>query len=154
MNNVWRRLRAIGLILTLLGALPATLISPVAATEGCTLGYWKVSQHFDSWPAVVGTPSTLMHDVTAAGGSVQLDDAFPGMTLLQVLWQGGGGLKALGRDTVAALLNGGSTGVNFNFSRAKTIGLFNTAYESADPMLIEWTKNALSAMNESGCPIS
>ena len=36
------------------------------------------------------------------------DDAFPGMTLLEVLSQGGGGLNALGRHTVAALLNAAS----------------------------------------------
>ncbi len=37
--------------------------------------------------------------------SDHFDYAFPGMTLLDVLWQGGGGLKALGRHTVAALLH-------------------------------------------------
>jgi hypothetical protein len=36
--------------------------------------------------------------------SAVFDDAFPGKTLLQVLQQGEGGLTALGRHTVAALV--------------------------------------------------
>ncbi len=61
--------------------------------EGCTPGYWKQSQHFDSWTGY--SPSTQF--------SAVFENAFPGKTLLQVLEQGGGGLNALGRHTVAAL---------------------------------------------------
>ena len=42
------------------------------STEGCTPGYWKQPQHFDSW--VTYSPSTLFSSV--------FDDAFPGLTLL------------------------------------------------------------------------
>ena len=64
--------------------------------SGCSQGYWK---NHSSWPWPY-TQSTLFGDV--------FEDAFPGMTLHAVLWQGGGGLNALGRQTVAALLNASS----------------------------------------------
>ncbi|MDH3224417.1 MAG: hypothetical protein OEO23_11935, partial [Gemmatimonadota bacterium] len=71
---------------------------PPGGGEGCTPGYWKQPHHFDSWTGY--DPEDLF--------SSAFEDAFPGMTLLEVLKQGGGGLKALGRHTVAALLNAAS----------------------------------------------
>jgi hypothetical protein len=150
------RRRLLGFV-PVVALMAATMLpASVLATEGCTPGYWKQSQHFDSWPAIVGTPSTLFHDVTAAGGSVRFADAFPGKTLLQVLSQGGGGIIALGRHAAAGVLNGGSPDVNYNFSRAKTIEMFNAAYLSGDAAVIESTKNAIQAMNEAadGCPLN
>ena len=75
--------------------------------EGCTPGYWKQKQHFDSW-ADPYDPTDLFSD--------HFENAFPGMTLLEVLGNGGGGLNALGRHTVAALLNSANSGVSFKRS--------------------------------------
>ena len=108
--------------------------------EGCTPGYWKQSQHFDSWPMAY-TPDMLF--------SAVFDDAFPGMTLLEVLGQGGGGLKALGRHTVAALLNSGS--VDYDMSTSAVIDAFNDAYASGD---YETQKNIFAGYNEQGCPLN
>src|SRR5690349_16245059 len=103
--------RRISLLLAMLtvSAFMVTAIGVTAAgatkkgTEGCTPGYWKQSQHFDSWPSDFG-PNDLFF-----GG---FENAFPGKTLLQVLSQpastGGQGQQALnnlGRHAVAALLN-------------------------------------------------
>lgn len=81
----------------------------VVGGEGCTPGYWKQKQHFDSWTNPPYDPDNMF---VSAG----FDDAFPGMTLLEVLKQGGGGLKALGRHTVAALLNTASDGVAYDLT--------------------------------------
>jgi len=116
---------------------------PPAGGKGCTPGYWKQLQHFDSWTAPY-TPNTLFSDV--------FDDAFPGMTLLQVLSQGGGGLTALGRHTIAALLNAASAGVSFGYSSPQeVIDAFNAAYPGSD---YETLKDILAAANEQGCPLS
>jgi hypothetical protein len=115
-----------------------------AAAEGCTPGYWKQSQHFDSWPAPY-TPSTLFSDV--------FDDAFPGLTLVEVLALEGGGLSALGRHTVAALLNAATGSVGSGLTEQEIIDLFNFALgqSAAD---IEALKDVLAELNEIGCPLS
>ena len=73
--------------------------------EGCTPGFWKQEQHFDSWvgfapsdsfEAVFGVDVTLR-----AGGQNTIEDP----TLLDALNANGGGVNALARHAVAALLN-------------------------------------------------
>ena len=51
--------------------------------QGCTPGYWKQDHHFDDW--------TDPYDPTDPF-SDHFEDAFPGMNLVQVLDNGGGGL--------------------------------------------------------------
>jgi len=70
--------------------------TPPPGFEGCTPGYWKQPQHFDSWPSPY-VPGMAFEDV--------FDDVFGSSTLLDALKFKGGGLQALGRHTVAALLN-------------------------------------------------
>ena len=110
--------------------------------EGCTPGYWKQPQHFDSWTAPYD-PTDLF--------SAHFENAFPGMTLLQVLSQGGGGLNALGRHTVSALLNAASADVSYAFSPAEVIAAFNAVYPGGD---YEALKNQFAAENERGCPLN
>jgi hypothetical protein len=113
--------------------------------QGCTPGYWKQSQHFDSWTAPY-TPNTLFSDV--------FDDAFPGKTLLQVVSKGGGGLDALGRHTVAALLNAASADVSYDYpTPADVIAGFNGAYPGPSS-LYEFLKNEFEKYNEQGCPLN
>lgn len=113
--------------------------------EGCTPGYWKQPQHFDSWTAPY-TPSTQFSAVFA--------DAFPGKTLLQVVSGGGGGLNALGRHAVAALLNTASSGVDYDLSTAQVIAAFNAAYASGNVETIENQKNIFAGYNEQGCDLN
>lgn len=112
--------------------------------EGCTPGYWKQSQHFDSWTAPY-TPSTLFSSV--------FENAFPGKTLLQVLQLGGGGLNALGRHTVAALLNAASSGVDYDLSVSEVISLFNNLFPSTKTNYNE-LKDNFETFNEQGCPLN
>lgn len=94
-----------------------------AGGQGCSPGYWKQKQHFHSYTAPY-TPNTMF--------SAVFENAFPGKTLLQVLSQGGGGLNALGRQTVSALLNAASTKVSYELSAAQVIKKFNDVYPGGD----------------------
>lgn len=123
----------------------ATPPPPPPGGQGCTPGYWKAKQHFDSWPAPY-TPDTPFGSVFA--------NAFPGMTLLQVASQGGGGLKALGRHSVAALLNSASTGVDYDLTTAQVISGFNSAYASGNAETIEAQHILFMQNNEDGCPLN
>jgi len=112
--------------------------------EGCTPGYWKQKHHFDSWPAPY-KPWTLFSDV--------FEDAFPGLKLRQVLRLRGGGLKALGRHTVAALLNAGSPDVNYGLSPDEVIEAFNDIYPGTK-MTYNVLKDFYEDFNEQGCPLN
>ena len=124
---------------------PASLVfEPTGGGQGCTPGYWKQEQHFDSW--VGYTPDQLFSSV--------FEDAFPGKTLLDVLKQGGGGLKALGRHTVAALLNAAAGGVDYDiFDPQDVIDEFNAVYPSTKPVY-EVLKDEYAGFNEQGCPLN
>jgi hypothetical protein len=117
---------------------------PPTGGEGCTPGYWKQDHHFDSWTAPY-QPSDLF--------STYFEDAFPGMTLLQVLEQGGGKLNALGRHTVAALLNAASADVDYAYTPAQVVSAFNAAYPGTDAAY-NALKDDFEDENESGCPLS
>ncbi len=113
-------------------------------SEGCTPGYWKQDQHFDSW--------TQPYDPGDLFTSAGFEDAFPGLTLLQVLQQGGGGLNALGRHTVAALLNVASGDVDYAYTSTSTvINAFNSVFPGGD---YEGQKDIFAGFNELGCPLN
>jgi hypothetical protein len=109
--------------------------------EGCTPGFWKAEQHFDSWTGYLPTDLFL----TVFG-----EDAFPGLTLLDVLNLGGGGLNALGRAAVAALLNAASPDVDYDLTTAQVITAFNAVFPGGD---YETLKNRLDLLNNQGCPL-
>lgn len=112
-----------------------------AGGQGCTPGFWKQTQHFGSWPAQY-SPNQLFSSVFA--------DAFPGMTLLEVLETGGGGLEALGRHTVAALLDSATLGAQYGLSPTNVINMFNGVFGASS--LYEMVKNFFAGLNEQGCP--
>ncbi len=133
--------------------------------QGCTPGYWKLvdrdsgkASHECNWvnPYV---PDLLFEDACAscADQTVCFDDAFGDMTLLEVLGQGGGGRAALGRHTVAALLNAGSGDVEYLFAACEVITLFNSV-SSCEGEECNEVKNIFAAQNEgvfgvSCCPL-
>jgi hypothetical protein len=120
---------------------------PPRVGEGCTPGYWKQPHHFGNWPAPY-TPTTKFSDV--------FENAFPNKTLLDVLRQGGGSLIALGRHTVAALLNGASDKVGYGLTAEEVIQLFNDAYPGTKPGTREDFKTLhtmFANLNEQYCPL-
>jgi hypothetical protein len=98
--------------------------------EYCSPGYWKQSQHFDSY--VGYTPTQLFADTGSPAPSTPptFANAFPGKSLVQVLSSGGGGLNALGRHVVAALLNNAAD-LETGTTTAGVISTFNSIYANA-----------------------
>jgi cysteine-rich repeat protein len=115
-----------------------------AGGQGCTPGYWKQTQHYDSWTAPY-TPTTLFSDV--------FENAFPGQTLVGVMQNGGGGLDALGRHTVAALLNAASSGVSYGMTPSDVINAFNSVFPGSKDDYT-FLKDDFANANESGCPLN
>ena len=120
--------------------------------QGCTPGYWKQSQHFDSWVGTGYTPNQTV-------GSVFTNSGVPTQTLVQALGGGGGssiqGAKTiLLRAAVAALLNAGSSGVNYQFTTAQIIAATNAALASNDRATILALAADLDAANNAGCPLN
>jgi hypothetical protein len=116
---------------------------PPSGGEGCTPGYWKQEHHYGNW---VGgfTPEMPFADV--------FEDAFPGMSLVEVLHQGGGGLKALGRHVVASLLNSSSDHVAYELTPAYIIERFNEVYPASKDDYNK-LKGMLEDYNERHCPL-
>jgi hypothetical protein len=114
---------------------------PPPGLAGCTPGFWRQSQHYAYWAAPY-SPTTAFSTVFA--------NAFPGQTLGQVVQNGGGGLNALGRHTVAALLNSASAEVDYGMTPAEVIAAFNAAYASGS---FEAQKNIFEGYNERGCTV-
>ncbi len=125
-----------------------TLPPPPPGDEGCTPGYWKQPRHFDSWVATGFAPGDSFEVVFGR-------DVFAGdPTLAQALALRGGGLNALGRHAVAALLNAAHPDVDYALTSAEVIAKFQAAVDSADPGQIQATKNEFADANEAGCPLN
>jgi hypothetical protein len=140
-------------------------------TQGCTPGYWKVDQHWDSWPAPwspsgplsamfsgVTNPPYATSEVTFPGGtSVLMGSA----TQVQALnFQGGDSVQEkaeiLLRAAVAAVLNADSPGVNFPWTSAQVISEVNAALASQDATTIIDLADQLDGDNNGpgGCPLN
>jgi hypothetical protein len=117
--------------------------TPTPGNEGCGVGYWKNNQHYDSWPAPY-VPLTLFPNVF--GRSVA-----SAPTLIGGLSVNGGGVKALARQAVAALLNAASDEVAYPYSVEQVVSLFQSAYDSGQ---YEATKNQFEAANSLNCPLN
>jgi len=120
---------------------------PPGGLQGCTPGYWKQDQHFDSWQ--VYSPTDSFNAVFGVSGP--FSNSF---TLLDALNQGGGGAAALGRHAVAALLSSVSSGVDYGLTPTEVIDKTQAALNSGNATTIEATKNVFAALNEKGCPLN
>ena len=114
--------------------------------QGCTPGYWKQPHHFDSWP--IGIPQGADFDATFG-----VDFFNPNITLLQALNLGGGGVNALARHAVSALLNSESAAVAYGYSTQQILEIVRGTGAYAGKT-IEQRKNLLAAANEQRCPLN
>jgi hypothetical protein len=116
---------------------------PPSGSEGCTPGYWRQSQHFDSWSG---------YDPTDDFETVfDVDASFDPHTLLDAVRLGGGGEYALARHAVAALLNAASSGVDYEYSVSEVKDMVQEAYETGN---FEHLKDLFVDQNEAGCPLN
>lgn len=130
---------------------------PEICGEGCAVGYWKKSKHFGFWPEdffadeSCGEPTLFCDEFSCS--TIAAQQAFGGKTLLDVLFQPGNGLKALGRQAVAALLNATSDDVEFALSEGHVKDMVNDAIDSDDLATYVFVKNQLAPLNQQYCPI-
>jgi|GEM_PF-2580620 len=104
--------------------------------EGCSHGFWK--NHRKAW-APTGYKTSDDFDAT-----FNCDAFDPDVTLRQALWLRGGGLKALAREAVAALLNAAHPDVNYPSTVAEVIEKVQDAIESGE---YDVTQKELEAYN-------
>jgi len=125
-----------------------TAASPIG--EGCRPVYWDNKQIRKRWPAPY-TPKTRFNAVFA--------NAFPGLTLGEVLDLRGGGYAGLGRHAVAALLNAASDGVNYDYTPEQVITAFDNAVRAPKFPVRRFRKqlmdqkNVFEFLNRQGCPL-
>ena len=130
--------------------------------EGCTPGYWKQEQHFDSWTGYspgddfeatfgLATDSTEIMCKPEKGKPVACD---PPPTLLQALKANGGCQSALARHAVAALLNAASPDTNYFFTIDEIIAIVQDGFSPNGDYNCESAKDLLAEQNEMGCPIN
>lgn len=108
--------------------------------EGCTPGFWRQPQHFDYWTGY--SPSDDYDQVFGLAAGTY------GATLLEAVWAGGGGVDALARHSVAALLNATSPDVDYPATEAEVIAAVQAAFASGD---YEAQKDIFAGWNEFGC---
>lgn len=124
---------------TLIDAAPAPTTG-----EGCSPGFWKQKHHKRQW--VNYSPYDNYEDVFGVDTSFGKRHK----KLLDVLKNGGGGEKALGRQAVAALLNAANLEVSYLYTEAQVIQMVQDAYTSSD---YESAKDLLEEQNSQGCPL-
>lgn len=112
--------------------------------QGCTPGFWRQEQHFDEWVPTGFAPTDSFNTVF---GRIVFT---PDITLEEALQLGGGGINALARAAVAALLNATHPDVNYPLTAGEVIGMFQEAFDSGD---FEETAEELDALNNAGCPL-
>lgn len=131
---------------------PTPTATPVVA-NGCTPGYWKQDQHFDSW--VTYTQSQTLESVFDVPDSLGMDNT----TLLAAL-DGGGGPGVQGAATIllraatASLLNS-TANVSFSLTTQQVIDRTNAALATLDRDTILALAGNLDARNNAGsCPLN
>jgi hypothetical protein len=119
--------------------------------EGCTPGFWKnnadkkgASQWTDPYD-----PTDLVSSVFSAAPA-----GIGNLTLLAGLELGGGGVNALTRHAIAAVLSAAHPDIDYPLTVAEIVAAVNAAYTSGDADAIEDLKNDLDAFNNLGCSIS
>ncbi len=130
----------------------------VVGNEGCTPGYWKnnaINWGASAWVGYAPGDSfetVFGVDVTLRAGGRRTVDA---PTLLQALSATGGGINALARHAVAALLNIANPDIGYGIgSTAALITMVHDAIVSGDEAQIEALHVLLAGYNEAGCPIN
>ncbi len=134
----------------------------VTGNEGCTPGFWKnnaVNWEANAWcdayspddlfSAVFGVTITIFTGGNPKNNANYITDP----TLLQALGANGGGINALARDAVAALLNACSDCVNFGLTTDEVIAEVQAAIAAGDAA-IQSLHEDLDFLNNAGCPIN
>ena len=114
--------------------------------DGCSPGFWK--EHTEVWGPSGYAPNDSFESVF--GRDVFSNDP----SLLDVLNKGGGGVNALSRQAVAALLNASHPLGGYPMTADAVIQAYEAAIDSGDPLVIESQKNVFDAFNNGRCRLN
>jgi hypothetical protein len=120
--------------------------------EGLTPGFWKANaEHWDAvaWGPTGYSPDDLFSDVFGRTITVRARgrNTITNPTLLEALNANGGGINALARHAVAALLNAAHPDINYPADVAYVIAATQAAIDSGD---YEAQKDEFEMWNELG----
>ena len=115
--------------------------------EGGTPGFWKAKNHASEW-IPTGFDQSDSYEVVFG---VDLDGKLDGISLIDAIKLGGGGMKAMMRHSVAAILNAGHPDVDYDLTVDEVIGLVQDAF--AGYKTFEEVKGILAAFNEQPHPL-
>jgi hypothetical protein len=139
---------------------------PPSPAQGCTPGYWKAEQHWDSWVGYAPTDAlSSVFDVSEFENVwVKLDksdssDKTPRIkigdaNLGQALRFNGSGAAGLLRAAVAAVLNGTHPEVNYPYSAQEVIDLVNSALDAGEPDIGDLAGELDDLNNSGSCPLN
>ena len=145
----------LGLVASLIMAIPSATATNSGTTEGCTPGYWK--NHTESWEEY--GPGYALDDVFDFPASLS---SFERVTLEQALaLKGGSGTSGaaqiLLRAATASVLNAAHEGVGYPYRRFKEpfgiVPQVNAALASGDRATMLALAATLDAANNLGCPL-
>jgi hypothetical protein len=131
----------------------ASVTVNVRVVQYCSPGYWKQSQHFDSWVGYTPTQtfsSVFGTNVTIMWSSKGKPAPVSNPTLLQALQANGGGVNALARAAVDALLN--STSMDSGLTSSQVISIFDTAISTGTNAAYQDAINQFTAAEN--CPLN
>jgi hypothetical protein len=126
------------------------LLPPTAGTAGCTPGYWKQRQHFGSWVDGNAPDWATTDNYNTVFGVSLFTGSEAGMSLLDALGHGGGGIYRLGRHSAAALLDASNGGVDYGMTPAHVIALVQQAVATGD---YDAASDEFESRNERSCPL-
>jgi hypothetical protein len=135
---------------------------PPGGNQGCTPGYWKQKQHFDSWVGTGYTTSQLLSTVfTVPAGYTLSNKGMGTYSMLDALsFQGGstlsGKAEILLRAAVAGLLNAGKSNIAYGMTTAQIVSGVNAALASNNATTITNLATAIDGLNngQGGCPLN
>jgi hypothetical protein len=117
--------------------------------EECSPGYWKQTQHFDSYPASINPLSTTFGSIFASAPAPYATKTFP-----QAIDSNGGGFNALARHAAAAYLN--SLTMAYGLTPTEVVNMVNAAF-AAGPNS-QALKDALAVfegfLEDENCPLN
>jgi len=124
-----------------------------SSNEGCTPGYWR--SDLESWEQTGLSPEYKFSEVFGLLESEIIEINLKQYQILdptlgQAVNANGGGLDALIRHSVAALLNSQSA-INYPLTSEQVVLSFYESYSSEN---YEDTKNMFVELNENGCPFA
>ena len=125
---------------------------------GCTPGFWKQPQRFDSWPSddLDGLPNVALTPSLGFNAAFELganSHWFPdSFTMLDALNAQGGGLNAFARHAAAALLNATLEFYPLSWEQVRAL-IYQTHFTWDDAAAIEAAKDIFEGLNEGRCPL-